>query len=120
MSTPGWILGAAFANSEQASSDAAYSGEDGGHNGDADAIRHTSWNIRMERRVGAANAQVIGDAHERSGGNPIGERTMDLMNNHNGGVLSQIFPNASPATLAKAALNAGLLQSRPVVVVPRR
>lgn len=120
MSLPGWKLGAAFVNSEQAKSDAAYSGEDGGWNGDGDAIRHTSWNIRMERSVGADTAQTIGDAHERSGGNAIGERTMDLMNNHNGRILSQIFPNADPATLAKNALNAGLLQREPVVVIPRR
>ena len=116
LTQPGWILFRAFIASEQAQEDANYSGEDGGWNGNADAIRHTSWNIRMERSVGAGNAKKIGDAHERSGGNAIGERTMDLINNHNGRILSRMFPDVSPDVPAKAALKAGLLQAQPVIV----
>lgn len=87
-------------------------------NNAADAARHTYLSIRVDRELGSTTGKAILDAHERSGGNDPGETLMDLTNNHNGRILSRIFPNMPAATLATRALNAGLLQTQPIASGP--
>jgi RHS repeat-associated protein len=85
-------------------------------NNDADAFKHADLSIRLERSIGLAAANRLLHAHERIPANPHGERVMDLLNNHNAAILSDVFPNMSPANLSAMALRAQLLQTRPVVI----
>ena len=50
-------------------------------NGPADAWRHCYWNCTMTAELGFADAQAIADNHERHGGGPANEDTMDFHNN---------------------------------------
>ncbi len=86
------------------------------HNNEADAFRHATWNAHMTQSIGASEAKKFGDAHERSGANPESEIVMDLMNNHNGRVLAEAFPDMDPATLIATAADMGLLQTAPIEV----
>jgi len=89
------------------------------HNNEADALRHTYLAIRLAREFGPVRAASILNAHERTAVNPTGERLMDLINNKNGTILSEMFPDMPPEELARMAMNAGLLQTREVKVAPK-
>jgi RHS repeat-associated protein len=89
-------------------------GYEGG--GDADAFRHTVFNIIATDKIGEEDAKAFADAHERSGGNSRGDNLQDVINNNNGRVLRRIFPNAAPSAIARAAANGGLLQRSHVVI----
>ncbi len=56
------------------------------YNGEGDAWSHTRWNQRMANSIGLKRAKAFADWNEREDGhsNPIGERTMDLVNNQRG------------------------------------
>ena len=60
------------------------------HNGEGDAWRHARWNQRMANAIGPERAKAFADWNERRYGaqNPIGERTMDLVNNREGRYLT--------------------------------
>lgn len=60
---------------------AASTGLPGRHNGPADAWRHSYWNCRMASVLGAGQAKIIADNHERHGAGPVNETAMDLHNN---------------------------------------
>jgi RHS repeat-associated protein len=109
---PGWKLISALTAAERARFSVSYTA----WNNKEDATRHAIWSIRMAGSIGEKSAKLIGDAHERSGGNGRGERTMDLINNNNARVLQSIFPNADPYNLAKYAANYGYLQTAPVEI----
>lgn len=53
----------------------------GAHNGPQDAWRHCYWNCRMAHVIGKEDAKDIADNHEKHGGGPALENTMDLYNN---------------------------------------
>jgi len=65
----------------EALSMAQNSGLPGLHNGAADAYRHCYWNCRMAAELGADQAETVANGHERHGGGPANENTMDLSNN---------------------------------------
>jgi hypothetical protein len=91
------------------------------HNGDGDAFRHAVWSINMTREIGPDAAKEIGDAHERSEVNPVGERLMDLFNNAVGRQLAMDPANAgrSATDIALQALAAGQLQTSEIQTTTR-
>ena len=78
-----------------------------------DAYRHANLAIRLSRASDPAHARRILDGHERDRAGKETSRAMDLINNHNGMVLSRLFPNIRPDVLARLALDAGYLVRRP-------
>jgi hypothetical protein len=58
-----------------------------GHNNMADAFRHCAWNGAMAQRMGSGRAANIANNHEKSEGQPPGEKKMDLANNSVGRTL---------------------------------
>ncbi|QUC58071.1 DUF4157 domain-containing protein [Streptomyces sp. A2-16] len=66
---------------QEALTKAASTGLPGLHNGPADAWRHSYWNCRMASALGAGQAKIIADNHERHGAGPANETEMDLHNN---------------------------------------
>lgn len=66
---------------DEALSKASATGLPGLHNGPADAWRHAYWNCRMTAVIDADQAKEIADNHEKHGGGPAIENTMDQHNN---------------------------------------
>lgn len=83
----------------------------GGRNGEGDAFRHAYWNAAMTKAIGPDRAQAFAHAVEVQGGNPVGERQMDLYNNREGRALA-----TQPGPLAdtiKKAITDERLRTRP-------
>jgi hypothetical protein len=69
---------------DKALKEAQNTGLPGIHNGAADAWRHCYWNCTMAAEIGADQAKTIADNHEKHGGGPVNENTMDYHNNAEG------------------------------------
>ena len=69
---------------DKALSEAQKTGLPGLHNGPADAWRHCYWNCTMTGELGADQAKLIADNHEKHGGGASNENTMDYHNNDKG------------------------------------
>jgi hypothetical protein len=89
-----------------------------GHNDEADAFRHAYASYVLTKQMGRGFAQTMGDAHERSEPTPLGERVMDLYNNHIGRklALDSANKNRDPAVVVHEAVNNGLLMVKPLNV----
>lgn len=115
MPMPGWkVLRAWHARNTALSAAGGRGFQDRG-----DALRHARWSADMAQSIGSRSAQIIGDAHERDApnpSNPVGDRLMDLINNHNGRVAAGMFPNTDPGVIAEGLSRAGLLQTSPLQI----
>lgn len=69
---------------EKALSEAERTGLPGLGNGPADAWRHCYWNCTMTGEIGAGQAKFVADNHEKHGGGPANQNTMDYHNNDKG------------------------------------
>jgi len=69
---------------DKALSEAQKTGLPGLHNGPADAWRHCYWNCTMTGELGADQAKLIADNHEKHGAGPSNENSMDYHNNDKG------------------------------------
>jgi hypothetical protein len=69
---------------EAALSKAQKTGLPGLHNGAADAWRHCYWNCTMTAEIGADQAEEVASNHEKYGGGPANENSMDIQNNAKG------------------------------------
>lgn len=84
-----------------------------------DAVRHAEWSAKMAGSAGEMAAKTYGDAHERDDPRneaAPGEMYMDLINNHNGRILREKFPNMRGNALAEWVADRGLLQITPLEI----
>lgn len=83
------------------------------HNGAGDAFRHCYGSALLARDLGYSEAKRITDNHEKTIGQPISEKKMDIFNNNVGLAIGRNCPHATNSMLANkcyAAYKAGKLQ----------
>lgn len=76
------------------------------HNGAGDAWRHCYWSCAMSGELGRGQAKEVGDIHEKYGGNPPHEKSMDLHNN----AMGRVCGGKDCDICCQDALDAGRLQ----------
>lgn len=89
-----------------------------GRNDVGDMRRHATWGAMAGQRYGATRATEVLNSHERTAPNSLPERTMDVINNHNGAVMGEALPPMPPHEIVSRLNRAGMLQREPSWALP--